>query len=252
LPPHSDLRVRLLGDLEVQRLDGTIVSHDEWRTGKTTDLLRILALNNGRPVRISSVLDKLWPDVGWDRARASLRNAGSQIRRATRMNCIVRKDGSVLLQGAWVDAALFLNDAHFVQLAAQAARHVRVLHLTRAAERLYRGDFHAYDDDSPWACAEREHLAQSRRRVLCAAAEAAIALGKYQDALTYAEAAVQIDRSSETAHRALMRAHAALGEIGSALRAFETCRAHLAEELGADPSMQTRALHLRLLRGEIA
>jgi len=252
LPPHPELRVRLLGDLEVQRLDGTIVTHDEWRTGKTTDLVRILALNNGRPVRISSVLDKLWPDVGWDKARASLRTAASQIRRATQMDCIVRKDGSVQLQGAWVDATLFLNDAHFVHLAAQAARHVRVLQLTLAAERLYRGDFHAHDDDSPWARAERDHLAQSRRGVLCAAAEAAIALGRYQDALDYAEAAIRIDRSSETAHRALMRAHAALGEIGSALRAFETFRAHLAEEFGADPSMQTRALHLRLLRGESA
>jgi DNA-binding SARP family transcriptional activator len=49
-----------------------------------------------------------------------------------------------------------------------------------------------------------------------------------------------------------MRAHAALGEIGSALRAFEACRTHLVEELGVDPSAQTQALHLRLLRGESA
>ncbi len=252
MPPHPELRVRLLGNLEVQRADGTIVGYDEWRTGKTTDLLRILALNNGRPVRITSVFDKLWPNVSLDRARASLRTAGSQIRRATRTNCIVRQNGSVLLQGAWVDATLFLNDVRFVHLAAQATRHGRVLDLTRAAERLYRGDFHAHNDDSPWARAEREYLAQSRRGVLCAAAEAAIALGRYQDALHYAGDAVGIDRSSEAAHRALMRAHAALGEIGSALRVFEACRAHLAEELGVDPSAQTRALHLRLLRGESA
>ncbi len=46
-----------------------------------------------------------------------------------------------------------------------------------------------------------------------------------------------------------MRAHAELGEIGSALRVFEAYRARLAEELGADPSPQTTQLHLRLLRG---
>jgi DNA-binding SARP family transcriptional activator len=34
-----------------------------------------------------------------------------------------------------------------------------------------------------------------------------------------------------------------------ALRVFETFRRHLAEELGADPSHQTRELHLRILQG---
>lgn len=252
MPPHSDLRIRLLGDLEVQRSDGSLVDYDAWRTGKTTDLLRILALNNGRAVRVTSVIDKLWPSVSLDRARASLRTACSQIRRATGLNCVVRQNGGVLLQGAWVDATLYLNDARFVHLAAQAARHARVLDLTRAAERLYRGDFRAHNDESPWARAERDHLAQSRRGMLCAAAEAAITLGRYGDAVELAGTAVRIDRTSETAHRALMRAHAAQGEIGSALRVFEACRAHLAEELGADPSAQTKALHLSLLRGESA
>jgi DNA-binding SARP family transcriptional activator len=252
MPPQRDLRVSILGDLEVRRPDGTLVGFDEFRTGKTMDLFRILALNNGRPVRLASVIDKLWPSVSLDRARTSLRTACSQIRRATGVNCIVRQNGGVLLRDAWVDAILFLNDVRHVHAAAQASRHRRVVDLTQAAERLYRGDFHAHNDDSPWARAERDHLAQARRGMLCDAAEAAIALEEHRAALDLAAAAVRIDRSSETAHRAMMRAHAGLGEIGSALRAFEACRTHLAEELGADPSAQTRALHLRLLRGDTA
>jgi DNA-binding SARP family transcriptional activator len=252
MPPHTDIRIRLLGDLEVQRPDATVVASGEWRTGKTMDLLRILALNNGRPVRVSSVIDKLWPSVSLDKARASLRTAGSQIRRATGVNCIARQSGSLVLRGAWVDAIRFLDDARLVHTATLAARHVRALNLTRAAERLYRDDFHAYNDESPWVRAERDHLLQARKTMLCEAAEAAIALGRYHEALELAGTAAGIDRTSETAHRALMRAHAALGEIGSALRTFEACRAYLAEELGADPSAQTRALHVRLLRGESA
>ncbi len=252
MPPHADLRIRLLGNLEVVRTDGSIVGYDEWRTGKTTDLLRILALNNRRAVRLTSVIDKLWPSVSPDRARASLRTACSQIRRASGVNCIVRQNGGLLLTGAWVDAMLFLNDARRVHVAAQAQRHQRALDLTQAAERHYRADFHAHNDESSWARAEREHLAQCRRGMLYDAAESAIALGRYHDAVELARKAVQIDRSSEGAHRALMRAHAGLGEVGSALRAFEECRSHLAEELGVDPSAQTQALHLRLLRGESA
>jgi DNA-binding SARP family transcriptional activator len=247
-----DLRIRILGDLEVWRRDGTNVGHDEWRTGKTRDLLRILALNNGRRTRVAGVLDKLWPDVSPDRARASLRTACSQIRRATDLNCVVRQDYHLVLQGAWVDAILFLDDARRVHAAAEAGRHVRALDLTRAAERHYRGDFQADNDEGSWATAEREHLAQCRRGMLSDASEAAIALGRLRDAVDLARTAVQIDRSSEGAHRALMRAHAGQGDLGSALRAFEDCRSYLAAELGVDPSPQTQALHLRLLRGEYA
>lgn len=252
MPPQPDIRIRLLGDLEVQRPDGSIVGWDEWRTGKTMDLLRILALNNGRPVRMSSVIDKLWPNVSLDRARASVWTAGSQIRRATGANCIVRQHKSLLLQGAWVDAIRFQDDARLVHVAAQAAHHERALDLGRAAERLYRGDFHAHNDESPWARAERDHLRKIRLAVLCDSADAAIALGTHREALELAGTAVRVERTSEAAHRALMRAHAGLGEIASALRAFEACRSNLAEELGADPSAQTRQLHLNLLRGESA
>ena len=252
MPPQPNVRVRLLGELEVQRPDGSIVGWDEWRTGKTMDLLRILALNNGRPVRMSSVVDKLWPSVSLDRARASVRTAGSQIRRAIGVNCIVRQSDGLLLRGAWVDAIRFEVDARWVLVASRAGNHARTFALTQAAERLYRGDFHAYNDESPWARAERDQLRQTRRAMLCEAAEAAIALGSYPAALDFAGRAVRIERTSEAAHRALMRAHAALGEIASALRVFEECRVTLAEELGADPSMQTQALHVRLLRGENA
>jgi DNA-binding SARP family transcriptional activator len=246
---HFDIRVRLLGVLSVLRADGSAVAVDEWRTGKTMDLLRLLSLSGGAPVRSSSLIDKLWPNATPERARGSLRTAASQIRRAVRTNCVIRTPEGLVLQNAWVDVNEFLDGARRVRLAARDAQHTHVVALARAAEALYRDDFHAYDDDSDWACVEREHLVRARHEMLCDAAEAALELGLRREALDLAGAAVRLDPSSETAHRSLMRAHAELGEIGSALRVFETYRAHLADELGADPSHQTRELHLRLLRG---
>jgi DNA-binding SARP family transcriptional activator len=249
---HRDMRIRILGELDVVRADATIVAPDEWRTGKTMDLLRLLALSNGRSVRLTSLIEKLWPDVTPDKARGSLRTACSRIRRATGAQCIVRQPEGLMLQGAWVDAVQFLDEARRVHVAARESHHSHVLALARAAEQLYRDDFHAYDDESDWARTEREHLAHVRHEMLCDAATSALELGLHRDALDLAAAAVRIDPTSETAHRALMRSHAELGEIGSALRVFEAYRAHLADELGADPSPQTRELHLRLLRGNSA
>jgi DNA-binding SARP family transcriptional activator len=249
---RRDIRIRLLGDLEVVRPDGTVVAVEEWRTGKTMDLLRLLALSNGRPVRPASLIDKLWPKVSPDRGRGSLRTACSQIRRAMHVNCIVRQPEGLVLRDAWVDAIQFLEDTRRVHVAAREAHHAHVLALARAAEHLYQDDFHAYDDDSDWAREERDHLTRARHEMLCDSAAAALELRLFREALDLAALAVRIDGSSEAAHRTLMRAHAELGEIGSALRVFESYRAHLAEELGADPSPQTRELHLRLLRGTSA
>lgn len=243
------IRVRLLAGLDVTRHDGTLVPAREWRTGKTMDLLRILALNNGRPVRKSRLIETLWPGVSEDRARGSLRTASSHIRQATRINCIARHPEGLVLTGAWVDTVEFLEVVRDAHKSARDGNHEQVLRFARAAEELYVGDLHAYDDESEWAKAEREHLRRARYGLLCDAAAAALELGAFAEALDFATTAVETDPMSETAQRALMSAYAGLGDISAALRTFETYRARLAEELGADPSPQTRELHLRILRG---
>ncbi|WP_193608502.1 AfsR/SARP family transcriptional regulator [Nocardioides lijunqiniae] len=247
---RTEIKIEVLGELVVRRRDGTVVGHDEWRTGQTRDLLRLLALSNGRRLRRSSIAEQLWPHVAPERARASLRTAGSQIRRAIGSDCLIRHGDGFLLQGAWVDVVMFEEDVRRVHSLARAGRHSRALGLAQAAERLYRGDFHAHDDESSWARTEREHLRHARLVMLCEAAESAIAIGDFACAVSLADTAAAIDPTSEAARRALMVGHAGLGEVGSALRVFEELRAHLADELGADPSLQTRELHLRLLRGD--
>lgn len=242
------IRVRLLGELEVRRRDGSLVEPGEWRTAKNMDLLRLLALGNGQVVRSTGLMERLWPAVSTERARASLRTATSQLRRVLGAPCVVRRPDGLLLEGAWVDTHAFLHGVRRAQQAAREGRPDDVVAATRTADVLYRGDFHAHDDDSDWALAERTHLVRSRQAMLTEAAGAALEIGLPREALDFAQSAVALDRTSESAHRALMRAHAELGEIGSALRVFESYRAHLADELGADPSRQTLDLHLQLLR----
>jgi DNA-binding SARP family transcriptional activator len=246
------IRIRLLGGLDVVRSDDTTVGVDEWRTGMTMDLLRLLALENGRPVRPELLIDKLWPDAKPERARGSLRTASSQIRRAIGMNCIVRHPEGLLLLGAWVDVVRYLEDAARVSVAARSGDHARVLDTARSAEQLYVGDFRAHDDNSTWATVERTRIVQARHELLCDAATSALALHHPREAADLAAEAVRVNDASETARRLLMVAHAELGEIGTALRVFESYRVQLATELGVDPSPQTQELHLRLLRGDSA
>lgn len=243
------VRVFILGDFIVLRRDGTSIPDHEWRTGKNRDLLRLLALQNEHPVRVASIIDKLWPDVTEDRARASLRTAVSHLRRVLGPQCIVRREVGLMLNHAWADVTAFQAHAAEVHLAWRDGDFETALMRAEEAEHLYAGDFRASNDDSEWAQQARADLTETRHNLLVDAAEAALEFGRHRHALDHARAAVSLDPTAERAQRALMRAHAELGEIGSALRVFEAYRASLADELGIDPSPQTQDLHMTLLRG---
>ncbi|MDX6360856.1 MAG: family transcriptional regulator, regulator of embCAB operon [Nocardioidaceae bacterium] len=246
---QQNIRIRLFGTLDALRSDGTVVEQCEWKTGKTRDLLRLLALADGHPVRVAALIAKLWPDASPSRARNSLGTAASQIRGTFRESCVTRQADALVLQGAWVDVNAFKSLVGQARFSARASAPTDVLTNARAALSLYRGDFHAHDDESAWARGERHLLRRLRVETLCDASVAANDVGLPREALDLASTAVALDPAVEAAHRSVMRAHAQLGEVGMALRAYEACRSHLAHELGADPSPQTQELHLRILRG---
>ena len=241
--------VRLLGGLHVVRADGSAVDPTAWGTGKTMDLLRILALENGRTVRAASLIDLLWPDVDPQRGRGSLRTAASRIRTAVGHDCLQRHHGDIRLVTAVVDVDEYRQLVQAVRQAVARSDCDEALLLTEAAESVYAGDFRASGDEQSWAVFARSELRRLRLSALTDATHCALEGGRFREALELARTTVQLDPSSESAHRELMRAHAELGEIGQALRVFEDYRSHLADELGIDPSQLTRDLHLRLLQG---
>lgn len=247
----DSIEIRLLGNLHVRRADGSIVARSEWRTSKTVELLRLLALSAGDPVPVDALLEKLWPDVGEVKGRASLRTAASQIRRTLRTNCVDRQFDALVLTDAWVDVSVFRQVAAEVRAAASAGEHVNVIALAREAEALYVADFNDRHTDATWVVEVRGELAGIRQLMLCDAAASAVQLRWFRDAEDFAQRAVRADPYAERPHRLLMQAYAGLGETEQALRVFEHCRTVLAEELGADPSPQTRAVHLQILGGHV-
>lgn len=243
------VEIRLLGSLRVRRSDNSAVDAAEWRTGKTVDLLRLLALNVEQPVRIDSLLDKLWPEVEESKGRASLRTAASQIRRTLRSDCIERRMGSLVLTNAWVDVAAFRDLAVETRACQRAGEPARVVCLAREAEALYLGDFEAYDTGSDWAVETRESLGALRTAMLTDALESAVELRWLRDAVDLATLVIEADPYSDRGHRGLMSAYAGLGETDRALRVFAEFRSMLDEELGIPPSAQTQALQMSLLTG---
>jgi WD40 repeat protein/DNA-binding SARP family transcriptional activator len=98
-----------------------------------------------------------------------------------------------------------------------------------------------------WLDGVRRDHGQLLLRALEVLAHARLELGLAADAAATADAALALDAYRESVHRVLMAAHAQTGNPAAGLLAYERCRALLADELGVDPSPETRALHVALL-----
>lgn len=244
----NDVEIRLFGQLRVRRGDGTDVDPREWSTGKTADLLRLLALSCGKSVPVETILDALWPHVDRAKGSASLRTAICQVRRVLREDCITRHYDGLTLAPAVVDVATFAQLAADCRKLAGQELWASVITVAREAEALYVGDLGAYDPSIAILDQQRSVLREIRLQVLIDAATAAVHLGRHADGIEFAGRAVTVDPFSERAYRALINSHAGAGEMHRAVAAFEQCRAALADELGIEPAPQTRALYLQLVK----
>ena len=115
---------------------------------------------------------------------------------------------------------------------------------------LVRGDVL---EDEPYATWALDLRGSYQGRVLGAhleAADAALAEHDFMAALAHAEAAVAHDRFSERAQRSEMTALYALGRTHEALSRYRSFRVRLDEELGLEPTGETRALESALIRQE--
>ncbi|MEJ0018637.1 MAG: BTAD domain-containing putative transcriptional regulator [Acetobacteraceae bacterium] len=228
--------MRLIGQMEAW----TLTSENVLPAGrKTRALLAVIALSSPRPALRGRLAELLWSRRPEEQARASLRQeihrlleslapAGTEILTVTRDHLSLRP-GVV-----WVDVEEVM----------------RATTDQPASLSLLDGDLlEDLDGIDPtfdaWLTTERERLRDRARTVAEALLREQV---EPEAAIPAAQRLLQIDRAHEGAWRALMRAHAARGERGMAIQAYDRCRAVLADLLDAAPSPETQKL-LAEIRG---
>jgi TolB-like protein/Flp pilus assembly protein TadD len=232
------LHVKVLGGFETRIGPGEPL---DIATRKTRALLAYLALPAGRAHARDKLTALLWSDRGDEQARNSLRQALTELGRilaGTEPPPLVKGRDTLSLDpdAVEVDAMLFERLA-----ASPDAGDLR-----RAAA-IYTGDlldgFGVRDPAfEEWLRDERQRY----REMAIAVLKKLVTCETGASALAVAQRLLALAPLQEEAHRTVMRLYSDAGDIGAALRQYESCRELLKRELDIAPSPETEALHRQI------
>ncbi len=252
------VHVRLFGGLEVITPDG-VVPDRSWRKRKARLLFMMLVARQGRDVPRDMLLEHLWPDMDDERAKNNFYVIWSAMKRALLsagkaapcpyvehvggicriVRPLVRSD----LDG--FDEAVAMLDS-----AEAAGDMASALMAARQLKDIYRSDLlpsEIYDD---WFRPLRERCRVQFGDSMLRVSRMCRDSGDVEQAVHFVRAGLEHDPWREDLYQAAMRCQIDIGQRSGAVDLFMACRSKLSEDLGLDPSLETRRLYEEVLAME--
>ncbi len=238
--PGPLLRVSALGGFQVLR-GGQPIPESAWQQRRKTRLLLLYLLaNSARRVPRDELLEALWPDLPPESAGLALNTTFSDLRKLLEPylgkgmpSHYLTRDGECywLVPGApiWYDAEAFKQGAS-----------------SAPALDLYRGDFLPEEPYLDWVVRERERLHSQYLNRLIGLLERQVQQGAWHAGVEAARRILEREPWLEEVWRALMTCLAMLGRRSEAIQVYLSGERSLRDELGVEPSAETRALYEQL------
>lgn len=233
------LRVRLMGDIAAE---GAGQERIKWRTGKEKELFAFLALRGKERIHRDVLLNALWPEENYRKAKGYLHTCVSFLRKDLRRlgfeGILKYEDEKYYLEpGAietdyerWLDA---------IRAIKQDPAGDRVEEMERVLS-LYQGTLFK-DEDYPWAEDEVRHLEQAAGELRTELAKQYERRREYGKMIEAAQRQLAHSPYDEEACRLLMRGYYAEGKHDEVFRVYRQMLARL-EELEIEPSEKTKRL----------
>ncbi|GAA2144688.1 hypothetical protein GCM10009760_32480 [Kitasatospora kazusensis] len=232
----------ILGTTSARQDDGTPIPLGGARLRA---LLTALALRQGRPVPADLLVDEVWGADPPQDASAALQTLVGRLRRTVGRDEVGSGPAGYWLTGGATDLGEFERLTAEGRKALDAADHGLAAERLGAALALWRGPALA---DLPDRAGPATRLEAQREDVRRQRIRAELALGRAAGLTAELAELCELRPSDEQAQVLLIRALRDSGRTADALRQFDTARRALADELGADPGTELRALHQDLLR----
>lgn len=254
----TEFELVLFGSFQIRDRDKKVI---KLRSNSERALLTFLAVESGQPHSREYLGDLIWEDLDQERIANNLRVTLSRLRKALKMgdDTPVNTDGqlvSLKTENLWTDVA------EFSDLIEQTIRHEHPLHedcpecisrYQRAAD-IFNGEFlqgQTFTDSLPfqeWVVIQRERLHRYAINAFCKLADYYLRRGQGDQAQVFAQCQLELEPWREEAHCQLMRIFAIDDQKTAALTQFERCSEILENELGVEPSSETRELYRRIKR----
>jgi ABC-type oligopeptide transport system substrate-binding subunit/DNA-binding SARP family transcriptional activator len=236
------LQARLLGQYEIC-MDGrpVIIS-----SRPTQSLLAYLLLHPNKSHRREKLAGQFWPDSSEANARSNLRHELWRIRKAFGPGANTRMESDDLGVTYHPQPGDQLDVDAFEACSEEESSTEALLQAVSA----YGGDLLPgfYEE---WVVLEREHLQAVFERKLGRLLERLLAEGRWNEVLEWGERWIASGGAPEPAYRALMLAHAGLGNLAGAAAQYQRCVETLARELGVEPSERTSKIFEQIRDGEV-
>lgn len=190
-----------------------------------------------RSLRRKYVAGNLWLDSNENRAGANLRSAVWRLQRLG----IPLLDSDTTHIGLGSGVVVDLAEAERAATAILDGRPPEAGCSLDRFENVWRGDLLPdwYDD---WLLLERERYRQLRIHALERLSSVYVAGGRFANAIDVGLAAVEAEPLRESAHRRVIEAHLAEGNVHEARRQLDWCTQLLRNQLGLEPSPELVAL----------
>jgi DNA-binding SARP family transcriptional activator len=240
---QAPLVIETLGGFRVHRGD-QVVPASAWRSKKAQTLLKILISRSGRPVPRDVLKEALWPDADPATLANRLSVALSTVRavldpeRRLAAEHFIGAERDTLqleLDRVTIDVELFLHDVATAEALCAAGRHTEAAEHRRSAVAAYPGDFLEEDVYEDWAMPLRERARAAYLASARALAVEAEAAADHETAIRYCLRILEREPLHEDAHLRLIRALAAAGRHGDALRSYRQYCTEM-REIGAEPA----------------
>lgn len=251
-----DLSIRVLGPVEIAGEDGRPIPSRFWTTKRSRDIFCFIATSGHRRASKDILIETFWPEDNSETIERNFHPTISHIRKAlnrercVKHNFIVFRDGAYLLNP---DLSYFVDTDEFELYIAEAEKSRRekdfdsVRERLEAAYRLYRGEFMegVYE---PWAESRRHYYSEQFQRVLAALAKHYFSDKKFVTAQRFANELLALDPYREDIHRLVMKIYAVQSKKAAVKKHFDSLVKLLRDELGIEPTQETRRLAEELLR----
>jgi DNA-binding SARP family transcriptional activator len=251
-------RIYLTGSIAIERGD-TLIRERQFPGRQGRVAFVFLAANRHRSVHREELMGAIWPgdargqsdsalDAILSKLRSMLKSAGMQPPSAG----VEVTSGTIALQlpgDAWIDLEAAANALDEAEGALRRGDATSAWSLANVAVVISRRPF-LPDVEAPWIESQRAALRTLQMRALQCLVSVSATNHEPLLAIQHANEMVELDPFKETAYQMLMKMHAAAGDRAAALRVFARCRELLRDELGVNPSPQTEAVYLEILRAE--